>query len=89
MTLNVTNLPSIANRSYTITAIINTTTNKVRFSAVQLNGSSVSNLFYVNGASQIPALTSASRVIQSFTFVYKPNTTTLDAVYSSVNPFYA
>jgi hypothetical protein len=87
MTATIINVPVATSRSYTITAIINTSTHKVRIGTVLVNTTTTGRtLFFVNGATGIPSITTASRIIQTMTIVYGSDGL-VDAVYSSVNPY--
>jgi hypothetical protein len=81
MTVNITSVPVTANRSHTITFMINTSATKQRIGTVSVNNGTARTILY-NGT--IPSLTSAIRVIQTVTIVYGP-TSAVDAVYSSVD----
>ena len=87
MTANLSTISTTANASYTITALINTSTNKAIISTVNVNGVA-RTIFFVNGASSIPSISSALRIMQTITIVNNASGV-IDAVYSSVNPFYA
>lgn len=87
-TLSVTNVPltSYSGGSFTITLLINTATNKAYANALNINGTA-QTIRYAGGSAAI-TISSAIWVIQTFTVLVLPATTTVGGVLSSVTQWY-
>ena len=81
-TINITNLPSSNNTSYTITLIIN---DKYYASSLKINGGASQTIYYAGGSSNIIIPSSTNTIIQTFTLIY---TTSLVKIISSVTPYF-
>jgi hypothetical protein len=83
-TFNITNLPSLANGTYTFNLLINSSTNKTYASTVQLAGAT--QTLFTNGGSAGISVTSALRIMQTINIVYSGSTVV--AVLNSVSQWY-
>lgn len=81
--LAVTNIPTSINATYTLSIIINTTTNKTYINAITING--VSKTLLYNGGSANISISSSSLVVQTITIVMIGST--VSSVISSVSGF--
>lgn len=87
VTLNITNIPTTANRSITLNFIINTSSNKFRINTLNINGIS-QPLHYVNGENSLPSIASASRVLQPITIIIG-STPVINYVFSNICPLFS
>ena len=88
-TLALTNVNPNSNtyRTFTVTLLIDATTNKVFANALSVNGTS-RTLLYNGGAANIPTLTSASTIVQTISVVYGASTTVPVYCVTSIAPFF-
>ncbi len=70
---NITNLPTITNRSYVTTFIIQQGTTPYYVSSFTINGSAVQQPLWANGINPTP--TASKNEIESFTHLYTPGAT--------------
>ena len=89
-TVNITNVPlgTFTYRSINFTLIISTTSNKKYCSALNINGTPVSSFLYLGGAANIPSITSASYILQTFNIIITSLAGTVSTVFTSVTPIY-
>jgi hypothetical protein len=84
--LTITNLTPSANRTYSITLIINSSTNKFYANALTLGATSTS--FVYNGGSSSVSVSSATYIIQQFNLVYTSSTSAPAFVITSIGQAY-
>ena len=74
-------------RTFTITLLIDSSTNKVYANALTVNGTS-RTLLYNSGSSNIPTLTSATYILQTISIVYGSSNSVPICCTTNVAPFY-
>ncbi|MEN9946981.1 MAG: hypothetical protein RLZZ293_1367 [Pseudomonadota bacterium] len=86
MRIYMLNVPVVAGTTYTVTAIINTSTIKQYVNIMRVNG--VGYTLRFNGGSANISIGSALYVIQTFTIVFLPGATAPSTILSSVSPWF-
>jgi hypothetical protein len=85
-TLALTNLTPSANKTFSVTLLINASTNKFYANALTIAGTSTS--FIYNGGSASVSVSSANTIIQQFNLVYTSSTSAPAFVISSISQAY-
>jgi len=85
-TLALTNLTPSANKTYSVTLLINASTNKFYANALTIGGTSTN--FIYNGGSASVSVSSANTIIQQFNIVYTSSTSAPVFVISSISQAY-
>jgi len=85
-TLALTNLSPAANKAYSVTLIISSSSSKFYANALTIGGTSTS--FVYNGGSSNVSVSSATYIIQQFNIVYTSSTTAPAFVICSIGQAY-
>ena len=85
--LTISNVPLATFKSINLTFIINTGTYKQYINSININGT-VRTISYINGLANIPVLTSATSILQTFNIICINSNVTPFMIYSSVVPCY-
>lgn len=86
MRIYMLNVPLVAGTTYTVSAIINTSTNKQYVNVMRVNGTGYT-LRFSGGAANIN-ISSAIYVVQTFTIVILPGASLPSTILSSVSPWF-
>ena len=88
--LNLSNLnpSSLTYKTFVVTLIINSSTNKNYANSISINGTA-RTILYNGGSSGLPVLTSASQIFQTFSIIYGASSTVPICVVSNVSAMFA
>jgi hypothetical protein len=84
--LTLSNLSPVANKAYSVTLIINASTNKFYANALTIGSTSTS--FVYNGGSSSVSVSSATYIVQQFNIVYTASNTAPAFVITSIGQAY-
>jgi hypothetical protein len=88
-TVNLTNIngSSLLNKTFNITLLINASTYKMYCNVLNVNGTA-RTMIYNNGSANIPALTSATHIIQNINIIYTSSSSIPTLVITNVSPYF-